>query len=113
MNSDRIETLHRMDGKWPGGEGRAPLVVHTKLGSKLTPYWQKSIGRHPMGRALHIAGLAIFTAVAFAWAIHKEPAVPVPVPIPVARTRPTLSRGLSVSSRFTRYQGTNLPILPQ
>ena len=85
MNSDRIETLHRMDGKWPGGEGREPLVVHTKLGSNLTPYWQKSIGRHPMGRALRIAGLAIFTAVAFAWAIHKEPAMPIPVPIPVAK----------------------------
>jgi hypothetical protein len=38
-----------------------------------------------MGRALRIAGLAIFTAVAFAWAIHKEPAKPIPAPLPVAK----------------------------
>ena len=85
MNNNRIETLRPMDCKWPSGETREPSVVVTKLGSKLTPYWQKIIGRHPMGRALRIAGLAIFTAVAFAWAIHKEPAMPIPVPIPVAK----------------------------
>jgi hypothetical protein len=38
-----------------------------------------------MGRALCIAGLAIFTAVAFAWAIHREPAKPIPAPLPVAK----------------------------
>jgi hypothetical protein len=39
----------------------------------------------PMGRALCIAGLAIFTAVAFAWAIHKEPAKPIAEPRPIAK----------------------------
>ena len=85
MNNNRIETLRPMDCKWRSGETREPSVVVTKLGLKLTPYWQKIIGRHPMGRALRIAGLAIFTAVAFAWAIHKEPAKPIPVPLPVAK----------------------------
>ena len=83
MNTDRIETLDQC--KWPGGEGREPLVVHTKLGSKLTLYCQKIIGRYPMGRALRIAGLTILTTVAFAWAIHKEPAKPIPEPLPVAK----------------------------
>jgi hypothetical protein len=90
MNTDRTETLDPADCKWPGGEGREPLVVHTKLGSKLTPCWQKIIGRHPMARALRIAGLAIFTAVAFAWAIHREPAKPIPVPLPVAKDEANL-----------------------
>jgi hypothetical protein len=90
MNTDRIETLDSTDCKRPGGEGREPLVVHSKLGSKLTPYWQKIIGRHPMARALRIAGLAIFTAVAFAWGIHREPAKPIPVPLPVAKDEANL-----------------------
>jgi hypothetical protein len=85
MNNNRIETLRPMDCKWRSRETREPSVVVTKLGSKLTPYWQKIIGKHPMGRALRIAGLAIFTAVAFAWAIHKEPEKPISVPLPVAK----------------------------
>src|SRR6516162_8652405 len=85
MNNNRIEILRPMDCKWRSGETREPSVVVTKLGSKLTPYWQKIIARHPMGRALRIAGLAIFTFVAFAWAIHKEPAESIPAPLAVAK----------------------------
>jgi hypothetical protein len=47
-----------------------------------------------MGRELRIAGLVVFTAVAFAWAFHKEP--PKPVPVEETKSEPRTVRVIQI-----------------